>query len=150
VLFRDSAAFNALALLPLTMSRISTPPPVWVVSNGALLGVVAKLAAVSLTQFSMAISICTEALPTVVIADIGGSKFEVGLAMSECALLEVPVMVSVAAAPRFSQDFRGMPTGFIALAVYFVAALPGDEEKDACTTPSRVPPCILAASIAAA
>ena len=80
------------------------------------------LAAVSLTLFSMAIGMGTVALPVAVIADFGGSKFDVGLAMSVCALLEAPVMVGIAAAPKFSQGFRGMAIGFVALALYFVAA----------------------------
>ena len=121
-LFWVSAAFSALALLPLATSRIAAPAPVRVASDGARLGVVVTLAAVSLTLFSAAIGMGTVALPVAVITDFGGSKFDVGLAMSVCALLEVPVMVGIAAAPRFSQGFRGMAIGFVALALYFMAA----------------------------
>jgi len=121
-LFWVSAAFSALALLPLAMSRIAAPSPVRVASDGARLGFVVTLAAVSLTLFSMAIGMGTVALPVAVTVDFGGSKFDVGLAMSVCALLEAPVMVGIAAAPKLCQGFRGMAVGFVALAVYFVAA----------------------------
>ena len=121
-LFWVSAAFSALALLPLAMSRIAAPSPVRVASDGARLVFVVTLAAVSLTLFSMAIGMGTVALPVAVTVDFGGSKFDVGLAMSVCALLEAPVMVGIAAAPKLCQGFRGMAVGFVALAVYFVAA----------------------------
>jgi SET family sugar efflux transporter-like MFS transporter len=121
-LFGVSAAFSMLALLPLATSRIAAPPPVRVAPDGARLGAIVTLAAASLTLFSMAIGMGTVALPVAVIANFGGSKFDVGLAMSVCALLEVPVMVGIAAAPKFCQGFRGLAIGFVALALYFVAA----------------------------
>ena len=121
-LFWVSAAFSVLALLPLATNRIAAPATVRVAADGARPGVVVTLAAVSLTLFSAAIGMGTVALPVAVISDFGGSKLDVGVAMSVCALLEAPVMLGIAAAPKFSQGFRGMAIGFVALALYFVAA----------------------------
>lgn len=73
-------------------------------------------------MFSIAIGMGAVALPVAVTVDFGGSKFDVGLAMNVCALLEVPVMLGIAAAPKLCQGFRGMAIDFVALAVYFVAA----------------------------
>lgn len=122
-LFWVSALFSALALAPLVLNRVTAPartgpkagPP-------RRLSRAAWLAAASLTLFWMAIGIGAIVLPITVTLDLAGSKTDVGLAASVCALLEVPVMVAIAVRPSLLLGFRGMAIGFVATALYFLAA----------------------------
>jgi SET family sugar efflux transporter-like MFS transporter len=120
-LFWVSALFSGLAFLPLTLKTVKARPSV-AVAAAPRLGAAVTLAAGSLTLFSMAIAVGTVALPIAITMDFAGSKSDVGLAMSVCALLEVPVMMAIAVWPSFFHGYKGMALGFVALALYFVAA----------------------------
>ena len=89
-LFWVSAAFSALAFIPLTLKRVAAPARGEASAAGADLGFAVILAASSLTLFSMAVGMGAVALPVAITADFAGSKLDVGLAFSVCALLEVP------------------------------------------------------------
>lgn len=121
-LFWVSALFSGLAFVPLTLKRVAAPAPLGAAIVNPRLGAAVGLAASSLTLFAMALGIGGVALPIAVTADFAGSKFDVGLAASVCALLEVPVMMAIAARPSHFLGYRGMRLGFVALALYFVAA----------------------------
>jgi SET family sugar efflux transporter-like MFS transporter len=122
-LFWVSALFSALALAPLLLNRVKAPVRIgFRAVRDRHLSAAAWLAATSLTLFSMAIGIGAVVLPITLTLDLAGSKADVGLASSVCALLEVPVMMAIAVRPSQLLGFRGMAIGFVALALYFVAA----------------------------
>ena len=122
-LFWASAFCSALALAPLLLSGVRTPPRDGLRTGPPRhLSAAAALAAASLVCFSMAIGIGAIVLPITITSDLGGGKADVGIASSVCALLEVPVMVAIAARPALLLGFRGMAIGFAATAVYFAAA----------------------------
>jgi SET family sugar efflux transporter-like MFS transporter len=121
-LFWVSALFSALAFIPLMVKRVAAPTPGEATAVGLGLGFAVTLAAASLTLFSMAVGMGGVALPVAITADFAGSKFDVGLAFSVCALLEVPVMMAIVARPSLFLGFKGMALGFVALALYFWAA----------------------------
>ena len=121
-LFWVSALFSGLAFAPLALKlRAASPAPVGVAVVSPRLGAAAVLAASSLTLFSMALGMGAVALPIAITADFGGSKFDVGFAASFCALLEVPVMMAIAARPSLFLGYRGMRLGFVAIGLFFVA-----------------------------
>ena len=120
-LFWVSALFSGLAFAPLALKLGAASAPVGVAVVSPRLGAAVVLAASSLTLFSMALGMGAVALPIAITADFGGSKFDVGLAASLCALLEVPVMMAIAARPSLFLGYRGMRLGFVAIALFFVA-----------------------------
>ena len=121
-LFWFSALSSGLALAPLALQRMAAPAPGGRARVGPRLGGAVIFAAASLTLFSMAIGMGAVALPIAITTDFAGSKFDVGLASSFCALLEVPVMMAIVARPSRWLGYRGMALGFVATALYFVAA----------------------------
>lgn len=121
-LFWVSAVFSGLAFLPLTLKRVAAPASGAAAAVGAGMDRALVLATVSLTLFSTAIGMGMVALPIAITADFAGSKFDVGLAASVCAMLEVPVMMAIAARPSYFVGYKGMALGFVAIALYFVAA----------------------------
>ena len=122
-LFWVSAAFSGLALLPLAARGVRVPPVVSTSSPAPrTMSAALLLAAGSLTLFSMAIGMGAVALPITITAGLAGTKADVGLTSSLCALLEVPVMVAIAARPSVFSGYRGMVMGFIAIALYFGTA----------------------------
>ena len=121
-LFWVSAVFSGLACLPLLRNRVAAPARIVEAVGDISPRPAVLLASASLTLFSMSIGMGAVALPIAITADFGGSKFDVGLASSLCALLEVPVMMAIAARPSVFSGFGGMVGGFVALALYFLAA----------------------------
>jgi SET family sugar efflux transporter-like MFS transporter len=121
-LFWVSAAFSGLAFAPFLVKPVTAPPRPETVGDTAPVGLAVTLAAGSLILFSMAVGMGAVALPIAITADFAGSKLDVGLAFSVCALLEVPVMMAIVARPVYFLGFKGMAAGFIALAAYFAAA----------------------------
>lgn len=121
-LFWVSALFSALAFLPLTLKRLPAAAPVGAIDVPPRLGAAVWLAASSLTLFAVALGMGSVALPIAMTADFGGSKFDVGFAASLCALLEVFVMMAIAARPSYFLGYKGMRLGFIAMTLYLVAA----------------------------
>jgi SET family sugar efflux transporter-like MFS transporter len=121
-LFWVSALASALAAAPLMLRRIAAPAALSKTRVSPRLGGAVMLAAASMTLFSMAIGMGAVALPIAITANFHGSKFDVGLASSLCALLEVPVMTAIAARPAYFLGYRGMALGFVATALYFIAA----------------------------
>jgi SET family sugar efflux transporter-like MFS transporter len=121
-LFWVSAAFSGLAFLPLTLRRVDNAPPKPAGVEIPSLGGAVALAASSLTLFFVAIGMGAVALPITITVAFSGSKFDVGLATSLCALLEVPVMMAIVARPSQLLGYKGMVVGFVALALYFVVA----------------------------
>ena len=79
------------------------------------------VSAAGFTFFSMAIVMGAVALPIVVTHDLHGTKSDVGLMSSFCALLEVPVMLAVALRPSLLGGFGGLAAGFATLVIYFLA-----------------------------
>jgi MFS transporter, SET family, sugar efflux transporter len=121
-LFWVSALFSGLAFLPLALKRIAARPTGEETVTSPRLGGVVTLAAASLTLFSMALGMSAVALPIAITVDFAGTKGDVGLAASLCALLEVPVMMAIAVRPSYFLGRKGMVLGFIAMTLYFVAA----------------------------
>ena len=121
-LFWASALSSLLALAPLALRRTETTAPAGSPRVVPPLRGAVTFAAASLALFSMAIGMGAVALPIAITADFNGSKLDVGVASSLCALLEVPVMTAVAARPHVLLGYRGMALGFVAMAAYFVAA----------------------------
>ncbi len=121
-LFWVSALCSGLAVAPLTLKRVAAPASVGAAIVSPRLGVAVLLAASSLTLFAMALGMGAVALPIAITAEFAGSKFDVGLAASLCALLEVPVMMAIAVRLSYFLGYKGMMLGFVAMALYFVAA----------------------------
>ncbi len=121
-LFWVSALFSGLAFLPLALKRVAASSASEEATASPRLGGAVTLAAASFTLFSMAIGIGAVALPIAITVDFAGTKGDVGLAASLCALLEVPVMMAIAVRPSYFLGRKGIGIGFIALALYFVAA----------------------------
>lgn len=122
-LFWVSALFSALALAPLVLNRVKAPARVGPKAGPPRrLSPAVGLAAASLTLFWMAIGIGAIVLPITITLDLAGNKADVGLAASLCALLEVPVMMAIAVRPSLLLGYRGMAVGFVATALYFLAA----------------------------
>ena len=121
-LFWVSAAFSVAALLPLTMQRTGAAPMERTTAVPSRLGAPVALAAGSLILYSMALGMGAVALPIVITSDFLGSKAQVGLAASVCALLEVPVMTAIAVRPSSLVGFKAMAFGFVAFALYFAVA----------------------------
>ena len=124
-LFWVSALCSGLAVAPLMLKWVAAPASVGAAVVGPRLGVAVVLAASSLTLFSMALGMGAVALPIAITSEFAGSKFDVGLAASVCALLEVPVMMAIAARPSYFLGYKGMVLGFVAMTLYFVAAATG-------------------------
>ena len=121
-LFEVSAVFSALACAPFLLGRAAAPAPVRMEAGVPRLGANVALASASLTLFSMGIGMSMVALPVAITGPFAGSKYQVGLAVSLCALLEVPVMMAIAARPSLFMGYRGMAAGLIVTALYFLAA----------------------------
>jgi SET family sugar efflux transporter-like MFS transporter len=121
-LFWVSALSSVLALAPLALRRVTAPPPAGAARAAPRLAGPVMFAASSLTLFSMAIGMGAVALPIAITADFNGTKFDVGVASSLCALLEVPVMMAIVARPSHFLGYKGMALGFVATALYFAAA----------------------------
>ena len=77
-------------------------------------------AALSLTLFHMAMFFGSIALPIVATHELGGTKSDVGLIFSVCALLEVPVMFAFVLRPSVAGNRRWISTGFLAFFLYFL------------------------------
>jgi SET family sugar efflux transporter-like MFS transporter len=114
--------FSGLAFGPFALKRVAAPARAQSAGDSAPIGLAVALAAGSLILFSMAVGAGGVALPIAITDEFAGSKLDVGLAFSVCALLEVPVMMAIAARPSHFLGFKGMAVGFIALAAYFCAA----------------------------
>lgn len=121
-LFWVSAAFSIAAVLPLALERTGAAPMRRATALAPRLGAPVVLAAGSLVLYAMAMGMGAVALPIVMTADFLGTKAQVGLAASVCALLEVPVMTATAVLPAALVGYRGMVFGFAAFALYFAAA----------------------------
>ncbi len=121
-LFWVSALCSGLAVAPLMLKRVAAPASVEAADASPRLGAAVVLAASSLTLFAMALGMGAVALPIAITAEFAGSKFDVGFAASLCALLEVPVMMAIAARPSYFLGYKGMMFGFVAMTLYFVAA----------------------------
>jgi SET family sugar efflux transporter-like MFS transporter len=121
-LFWVSAGFSALACAPFLRGWAPAPVAAKPPAEAPRLSGAVALAAASLTLFSMAIGMGMVALPVAITADFAGSKHQVGLAVCLCALLEAPVMLAIAARPHAFMGYRGMFAGFVAAALYFLAA----------------------------
>jgi SET family sugar efflux transporter-like MFS transporter len=80
----------------------------------------AGFAASSLTLFHMAMFMGSIALPVVATHELGGTKADVGLMFSLCALLEVPVMFAFVVRPSAAGSYGWISAGFLALTAYFV------------------------------
>jgi len=80
----------------------------------------AGLAASSLTLFHMAMFMGSIALPVVATHELGGTKADVGLMFSVCALLEVPVMFAFVLRPSAAGSYGWISAGFLALLGYFL------------------------------
>jgi MFS transporter, SET family, sugar efflux transporter len=80
----------------------------------------AGFAASSLTLFHMAIFMGSIALPVVATHQLGGTKADVGLMFSLCALLEVPVMFAFVLRPSAAGSYGWISAGFVALSAYFL------------------------------
>lgn len=121
-LFWVSAVFSLLAFLPFILKRTGAARPRPAARAASRFSAPVVLAAGSLTLYAMAMGMGAVALPIVMTADFLGNKAEVGLASSVCALLEVPVMMAIAVRPSLFHGYKGMVFGFVAFALYFVAA----------------------------
>ena len=121
-LFWVSAAFSVAALVPLLIKKTGAAPMARTMAVPPRLGAPVALAAGSLVLYSMALGMGAVALPIVITADFLGSKAQVGLAASVCALLEVPVMMAIAVRPSSLVGYKAMVFGFVAFAFYFAAA----------------------------
>ena len=80
----------------------------------------AGFAASSLTLFHMAMFMGSIALPVVVTHELGGTKADVGLIFSVCALLEVPVMFAFVLRPSAAGSYGWISAGFLAFIAYFL------------------------------
>jgi len=80
----------------------------------------AGFAASSLTFFHMAMFMGSIALPVVATHELGGTKADVGLMFSLCALLEVPVMFAFVLRPSAAGSYGWISAGFLALTGYFL------------------------------
>jgi MFS transporter, SET family, sugar efflux transporter len=80
----------------------------------------AGFAAVSLILFHMAMFFGSIALPIVATHELGGTKSDVGLIFSVCALLEVPVMFAFVLRPSVAGNRRWISAGFLAFILYFL------------------------------
>jgi MFS transporter, SET family, sugar efflux transporter len=80
----------------------------------------AGFAASSLTLFHMAMFMGSIALPVVATHGLGGTKADVGLMFSVCALLEVPVMFAFVLRPSAAGSYGWISAGFVALTAYFL------------------------------
>jgi SET family sugar efflux transporter-like MFS transporter len=80
----------------------------------------AGLAASSLTLFHMAMFMGSIALPVVATHELGGTKADVGLIFSVCALLEVPVMFAFVLRPSAAGSYGWISAGFLAFTTYFL------------------------------
>jgi MFS transporter, SET family, sugar efflux transporter len=78
------------------------------------------LAASSFTLFHMAMFMGSIALPIVVTRDLGGTKSEVGLIFSVCALLEVLVLLRFVLHPSTQRYQRWLSRGFVCFLLYFL------------------------------
>jgi MFS transporter, SET family, sugar efflux transporter len=77
-------------------------------------------AALSLTLFHMAMFMGSIALPIVTTRDLGGTKGDIGLIFSLCALLEVLVMLIFVLRPAQSGNRNWISAGFIVFVLYFL------------------------------
>ena len=82
-------------------------------------------AASSLTIFHMAMFMGSIALPVVATHELGGTKADVGLMFSLCALLEVPVMFAFVLRPSAAGSYGWISAGFLALMAYFLVIVWG-------------------------
>ena len=80
----------------------------------------AGFAASSLTLFHWAMFMGSVALPVVATHELGGTKADVGLIFSVCALLEVPVMFAFVLRPSAAGSYGWISAGFLALTAYFL------------------------------
>jgi SET family sugar efflux transporter-like MFS transporter len=80
----------------------------------------AGFAASSLTLFHMAMFMGSIALPVVATHELGGTKADVGLMFSLCALLEVPVMFAFVLRPSAAGSYGWISAGFLAFIAYFL------------------------------
>jgi SET family sugar efflux transporter-like MFS transporter len=80
----------------------------------------AGFAASSLTLFHMAMFMGSIALPVVATHELHGTKADVGLTFSLCALLEVPVMFAFVLRPSVAGSCRWISAGFLAFILYFL------------------------------
>jgi MFS transporter, SET family, sugar efflux transporter len=78
------------------------------------------LAASSFTLFHMAMFMGSIALPIVVTRDLGGTKSDVGLIFSVCALLEVLVLLKFVLRPSTLGYHRWLSRGFVCFLLYFL------------------------------
>jgi SET family sugar efflux transporter-like MFS transporter len=81
----------------------------------------AGFAASSLFFFHMAMFMGSIALPIVATHELGGTKADVGLIFSVCALLEVPVMFAFVLRPSVAGNRGWISAGFLAFIAYFLA-----------------------------
>jgi MFS transporter, SET family, sugar efflux transporter len=121
-LFWVSALFSGLAFVPFMGKRMNAARSIGHEIASPRLGGAVLLAAASLILFNMALGMGSVALPIAITSNFAGSKGDVGFAFSLCALLEVPVMMAIAARPSFFAGYKGMVFGFIAMALYLAAA----------------------------
>jgi len=121
-LFWVSSVFSGLAFAPLIGKRMGASRSAEAEVTRPRLAAAVLLAAGSLILFNMALGMGAVALPIAITADFAGSKSDVGLAFSLCALLEVPVMMAIAARPSFFLGYKGMFLGFVGMTLYFLAA----------------------------
>ncbi|MBV8970515.1 MAG: sugar efflux transporter [Verrucomicrobia bacterium] len=80
----------------------------------------AGFAACSLTFFHMAMFMGSIALPVVATHELGGTKADVGLIFSICALLEVPVMLAFVLRPSAPGNYGWISAGFLVFTAYFL------------------------------
>ena len=80
----------------------------------------AGFAASSLTLFHAAMFMGSIALPIVATHELGGTKADVGLIFSLCALLEVPVMFAFVLRPAVAGNRHWISAGFLAFILYFL------------------------------
>jgi SET family sugar efflux transporter-like MFS transporter len=81
------------------------------------------LAASSFTLFHMAMFMGSIALPIVVTRDLGGTKSDVGLIFSVCALLEVLVLLKFVLRPSTQRYQRWLSRGFLCFLLYFLTVI---------------------------
>jgi MFS transporter, SET family, sugar efflux transporter len=74
----------------------------------------------SLFFFHMAMFLGSFPLPIVATHDLGGTKTDVGLIFSFCALLEVPVMLAFVLRPVVAGNRGWISAGFVAFVAYFL------------------------------